>query len=60
MQYFWLRQISANIENEDVVCPNQVAKRANIATNIMLGEILDEMLCRWTGALRMAQVHFNL
>ena len=37
---FDISQISDNIENEDVVCPKKVVKRANIAANILFGELL--------------------
>ncbi len=47
---FDLRQISANIQNEDVACLKKVVKRANILAYIILGNILRELLRRLTGA----------
>ncbi len=54
---FDLSQISANIENEDVACSKKVVKRINISANMMLGEILDEMLHRLTGAYIAAKTN---
>ncbi len=47
---FGLYQITANIENEDITCPNKVIVRANISANFMFGERLVEMLLRLTAA----------
>ncbi len=43
-------QILAKIENWDVACPNKMVKGANISAKMMSGEMLGEMLRRWTRA----------
>ncbi len=47
---FDVRQISANIQNEDFACPKKVVQRANILAYVILGNILREMSRRLTRA----------